>query len=92
MCLPSTLPSPCGKFQRSLNFLDILIHSLVVFSVFKYISLRILIIAAATCSTMYGTAFLLIRISNGFTTRKISESYATQFFWFYALSHNSILL
>ena len=47
MCLPSTPPSPFGKSQRSLNFRDILIHSSVVFGVFKYVSLRILIIAAA---------------------------------------------
>ena len=61
MRLPSAPPSPFGKFRRSLNFRDILTHSSLVFGVFKYASPRILIIAAATCSTMYEIAFLLIQ-------------------------------
>ena len=62
MCLPSTPHSPFGKFHCYLNFCDILTHSSVVFSsVFKYIFPRIWIIAAATCSTMYKIAFLLIQ-------------------------------
>ena len=48
------------KIPTFLNFCDILTHWSVVFSVFKYVSPKILIVTAATCSTMYEIAFLLI--------------------------------
>ena len=40
ICFPSKAPRAFGKFQRSSNYLAILIHSLFVLGTFRYVQVR----------------------------------------------------